>query len=77
MFNTGKPRRSEKSRDISWAARSTLWAALRVVPVLNMRHSAKVVLAQQKQNGSIPVPKNRMSITTNSVLTFILRPIVF
>ena len=39
---------------------------------------AQVVLAQRKQNGRVPVPKNRMSITTNLVLlTFILRPTVF
>ena len=32
-----------------------LCTALRL-PVLNMRHSAHVVLAQRKQNGSAPVP---------------------
>ena len=53
----------------------TLRAALLV---LNMRHSAQAVLAQPKQNGSAHVPKNRLSIATNSVLlTFILSPILF
>ena len=41
------------------------WLAL---PVLNMRHSAQAVLAQRRQNGSALVPKNWMSIATNSVL---------
>ena len=48
QHSTGKPRRNEKSCDISWAARSTLCAAVRLVLVLNMRHSAQVVLAQWK-----------------------------
>ena len=40
------------------------------LPVLNMRHSAQAVLAQRRQNGSAlhVVPKNRMSIATNSML---------
>ena len=68
MFNTDKPRRSEKSRDISWAARSGKKYAARGFTVSTCVEHAQVVLAQWKQNGSVHVPKNRMSITTNSVL---------
>ena len=65
-----KPRRSEFPRYLVSGEKCTLCTALRLVPMLNMRHSAQVVLAQWKQNGSVPVPQNRMSITTNSVLKF-------
>ena len=69
MFNTGIKAKAQqklpKSRNILWAARM-LCTALRLL-VLNMRQSAQVVLAQQKQNGSAPVPKNGMSINTNLV----------
>ena len=52
--------------------------AVRGFTVSTRVEHAQVVLAQQKPNGSVPVPKNRTSITTNSVLlTFILCPTVF
>ena len=41
---------------------------LAALPVLNIRHSAQVVLAQRNKNGSAQVPKNQMSIATISVL---------
>ena len=68
MFNTGKAKQgAAKSRDITWAT-SSLCTALWLVPVLNIRHSAQVVLAQRNKNGSAQVPKNQMSIATISVL---------
>ena len=78
MFNTGTNRKAAHSillatHKISWDFSLHLGLS-----VLNMRHSAQVVLAQRRQNGSAQVPKNRMSIATNLVLsTLILRPIVF
>ena len=76
MFNTSKAK-AQRSPVISRERREVHCARLYGYPcMLNMCHSAHVVLAQQKQNGSAPVPKNGMSITTNSVLLTI-RPIVF
>ena len=68
MFYADKPRRSEKSRDILWAARIGEKYAVCGFTVSTRVEHAQVVLAQRKQNGSVPVPKNRMSITTNSVI---------
>ena len=69
MFNTGKAK-AQKSTAISreWRQVRCARTALRLVPVLNIRHSAQVVLAQRNKNGSAQVPKNQMSIATISVL---------
>ena len=68
MFNTGKAK-GQRSPAISRERRELRCARLYGYPcMLNMCHSAHVVLAQRKQNGNAPVTKNRMSITTNSVL---------
>ena len=78
MFYADKPRRSEKSHDISLAVRIGEKYAVPGFTVSTRVEHAQVVLAQRKQNGSVPAPKNRMSITTNLVIfTFILRPTVF
>ena len=42
--------------------------AVRGFTVSTRVEHAQVVLAQRKQNGSVPAPKNRMSITTNFVI---------
>ena len=57
MFYADKPRRSEKSRDISLAARIGEKYAVRGFTVSTRVEHAQVVLAQRKQNGSVPAPK--------------------
>ena len=57
MFYADKPRRSEKSRDISLTARIGEKYAVRGFTVSTRVEHAQVVLAQRKQNGSVPAPK--------------------
>ena len=57
MFYADKPGRSEKSRDISLAARIGEKYAVRGFTVSIRVEHAQVVLAQRKQNGSVPAPK--------------------
>ena len=72
MFNTGKAK-AQQSPTISCERRKVCCVRLYSYPcMLNMCHSALVVLAQRK-NGSAPVSKNRMSITTNLVLLTYVR----
>ena len=67
MFNTSTNHKVLATHEISWDFSLRLG-----LPVLNMRHSAQAVLAQQRQNGSAQVPKSRMSIATNLVLLLTL-----
>ena len=57
MFYADKPRRSEKSRDISLGARIGEKYAVSGFTVSTRVEHAQVVLAQRKQNGSVPAPK--------------------
>ena len=57
MFYADKLRNSEKSRDISLAARIGEKYAVRGFTVSTRVEHAQVVLAQRKQNGSVPAPK--------------------
>ena len=79
MFNTGKAK-AQQSPAISRERRQVRGAcctALRLVPVLNIRHSAQVVLhGPAKQNGSAQVPKNQMSIATISVLVLLFSGLI-
>ena len=56
MFYADKPRRSVMSRDISLAARIGKKYAVRGFTVSTRVEHAQVVLAQRKQNGSVPAP---------------------
>ena len=72
MFNTGRAkvqRELLKSCDILWAARSTLCAALRLPVHVEHASQCTCCTGPAKTKWQPPVPKNRMSITTNSVFT--------
>ena len=81
MFNMGTNRKAVHSVLLAAHEISRGIAGLRctlALPVLNMCYSAQAVLAQRRQNGSAQVPKNQMSIATNSMLlTLIAIPLLF
>ena len=80
MFNTGKAKaqRSPSRYLVSGEKYAVHGFTVTAHVEHASQHTSCTGAAQRKQNGSVPVPQNRMSIITNSmILTLISIPLLF